>query len=276
MAGDESADHDFPEDAGRPGLAGQVAVVTGGGGAIGADIARELAAAGMRVAVTGRTRESVERVAAEIGGIALVGDVSKSSDVEAWFSEIRSTLGSVDLLVNNAAVIGAPEPFWELDPAVWWRVYEVNVLGVFLCCRAVAQSMVERRRGRIVNVTSGAAYIRDIPPNAQDTSYPPSKAAVTRFTERLAAQLEPFGVFAFAMAPGIVRSRLTADLPETTPWTPPDAPAKLVRKIAAGTADALTGRYLHAEHDADLEALAQRADEVILHDLNALRLRRDP
>jgi 3-oxoacyl-[acyl-carrier protein] reductase len=276
LAGDEAAGSDPPDGRPRRELDGQIGVVTGGGGAIGADIARELAAAGMRVAVTGRTREHVAEVAAEIGGIALVGDVSKETDVAAWFSEVRSTLGAVDLLVNNAAVIGAPEPFWELDPAAWWRVYEVNVLGVFLCCRAVAEMMIERRRGRIVNVTSGAAYIRDIPPNAQDTSYPPSKAAVTRFTERLAAQLEPFGVFAFAMAPGIVRSRMTADLPETTPWTPPDAPAKLVRKIAAGTADALTGRYLHAEHDADLEALARRADEVVLHDLNALRLRRDP
>jgi hypothetical protein len=64
---------------------------------------------------------------------------------------------------------------------------------------------------------------------------------------------------------------MTAELPETTPWTPPDAPAKLVRDIAAGTADALTGPYLHAEHDADLEALALRAHEVILHDLNARR-----
>jgi NAD(P)-dependent dehydrogenase (short-subunit alcohol dehydrogenase family) len=98
-------------------------------------------------------------------------------------------------------VVGAPEPFWELDPAVWWRVFEVNVLGVFLRCLAVAEMMVERRRGRIVNVTSGAAYIRDIPSNAQDTSYPPSKAALTRFTERLAAQLQPFGVFRVAMAP---------------------------------------------------------------------------
>jgi NAD(P)-dependent dehydrogenase (short-subunit alcohol dehydrogenase family) len=256
-------------------LNGQIGVVTGGGGAIGADIARELAAAGMRVAVTGRTRASVEAVAAEIGGLALVGDVSRAEDVDAWFGEIRSSLGPVDLLVNNAAVVGAPEPFWELDPSAWWRIFEVNVLGTFLCCRAVAGDMTERGRGRIVNVTSGAAYIRDIPPNAQDTSYPPSKAAVTRFTERLAAQLQPFGVFAFAMAPGIVRSRMTADLPDaTTPWTPPDAPANLVRKIAVGVGDALTGRYLHAEHDADLEALARRADEIIAADLNALRLRR--
>jgi 3-oxoacyl-[acyl-carrier protein] reductase len=276
MAGVETADLGSPDRAGGSELDGQIGVVTGGGGAIGADIARELAAAGMQVAVTGRTRERVEEVAAEIGGIALVGDVSKQADVAAWFCEVRSTLGPVDLLVNNAAVVGAPEPFWELDPAVWWRIYEVNVLGVFLCCREVAGPMVERRGGRIVNITSGAAYIRDIPPNAQDTSYPPSKAALTRFTERLAAQLQPFGVFAFAVAPGIVRSRMTAELPEATPWTPPDAPAKLVRKIAAGTADALTGRYLHAEHDADLEALARRADEVISHDLNALRLRRQP
>lgn len=153
-------------------------------------------------------------------------------------------------------------------------MFEVNVLGAFLCCRAVARGMVERRRGRIVNVTSGASYIPQLPAVGSDTSYPPSKAALNRFTERLAVELAEYGVFAFAVAPGIVRSEMTASLPDTIPWTPPEAPPRLIRGLAEGKADALSGRYLHAEHDADLDALAARADDVRRDDLNAIRLRR--
>jgi NAD(P)-dependent dehydrogenase (short-subunit alcohol dehydrogenase family) len=134
--------------------------------------------------------------------------------------------------------------------------------------------MVERDRGRIVNVTSGAAYLPSLPANAQDTSYPASKAAVARFTETLAAQLAGSGVFVFAVSPGLIRSEMTATLADDMPWTPPEAPPRLIRKLAEGKADLLAGRYLHAEHDADLEALAARADEVREQDLNAIRLRR--
>ena len=112
-------------------------------------------------------------------------------------------MGPIDLLVNNAAIVGAPEPFWEHPASEWWRVFEVNVLGAFLCCHAVAAGMVERRRGRIVNVTSGAGYIPHLPAVGNDTSYPASKAALTRFTERLAEELAEYGVFAFAVAPGL-------------------------------------------------------------------------
>jgi NAD(P)-dependent dehydrogenase (short-subunit alcohol dehydrogenase family) len=230
--------------------------------------------AGMRIAVTGRTRARVEEVAAEIGGLALVGDVSNRGDAEEWVAETQRRLGPVDLLVNNAAILGGPEPFWEHDADEWWHVFEVNLLGAYLCCRAVMPGMVERGRGRIVNVTSGAAYIPDLPPNARDTSYPPSKAALTRFTEMLAVQGEPHGVLAFAVAPGIVRSRMTASLPDTIRWTPPEAPPRLIRGIAEGHADELSGRYLHVEQDADLKALAARAAEIRERDLNAIRLQR--
>jgi 3-oxoacyl-[acyl-carrier protein] reductase len=231
-------------------LDGQVGLVTGGGRGIGAAVARELAAAGMQIAVTGRTEAQVRSVADAIGGLGLIGDVSRQSDVERWVGET------------------------DHPPSEWWRVFEVNVLGAFLCCHAVARGMVHRRRGRIVNVTSGAAYIRDLPAVGADTSYPASKAALTRFTERLAEPLAEYGVFAFAVAPGIVRSEMTATLPDTIPWTPPEAPPRLIRGLAEGKADALSGRYLHVEHDADLDALAACSDEIRQHDLNAIRLRR--
>lgn len=255
-------------------LDGQVGLVTGGGRGIGADVARELAAAGMRIAVAARSRREVEEVADGIGGLALEGDVSRRDDVERWVQTTEDELGPLDLLVNNAGILGAAEPFWEHEPQEWWRVFEVNVLGAYLCSRAVAPGMVSRGRGRIVNMTSGAAYIPTLPPNARDTSYAPSKAALTRFTELLAAQLRPHGVHAFAVAPGIVRSQMTVTLPDSIRWTPPEAPPRLIRGIAEGRVDALSGRYLHAEHDADLDAVAARADEILENDLNAIRLRR--
>ena len=119
-----------------------VALVTGGGRGIGASIARELADAGMRVAVTGRTREQVEAVAEEIDGVALVGDVSRREDVEGWVEQ----LGAIDLLVANAGRNLSEQRAWEVDPDQWWNVFEVNVLGVYLSCRAVIPGMKARQQ----------------------------------------------------------------------------------------------------------------------------------
>jgi 3-oxoacyl-[acyl-carrier protein] reductase len=247
-------------------LHGQAALVTGGGRGIGANVARELTAAGMKVTVTGRTREQVEAVGEEIGGRALVGDVSIRDDVERWFAEV----GDVDLLVNNAGIDSSEHmASWELDPDDWWYVFEVNVLGVYLCCRAVIPRMLERGSGRIVNVASGAAYL----PNTKSTAYSASKAAVHRFSEILADQLRPHGVPVFSISPGLVRTEMTSGTPDDAPWTPPELAPRLVRALASGRLDKLSGRYLHAEHD-DPDDLAARADEILAGDLNAIRLRR--
>jgi len=250
-------------------LAGQVALVTGGGRGIGANVARELAAAGMEVTVTGRTAEQVESVAAEIGGRGLVGDVSRQDDVARWAGET----GDVDLLVCNAGVGGLPEPFSAHTPEEWWRTFEVNVLGVYLCCRAFAPPMVERGGGRIVNVASGAGYQPARP--GQATAYAASKAAVHRFSEVLAAELAPQNVFVFSISPGLVRTAMTeGHMPDDAPWTPPECAPRLVRALAGGELDALAGRYLHAEHDSPDE-LRRRIGEIQEHDLNAVRLRRE-
>jgi NAD(P)-dependent dehydrogenase (short-subunit alcohol dehydrogenase family) len=245
-------------------LTGQKAFITGGGRGIGANIARELAAAGMEVAVSGRTGEQVESVAAEIGGRALVGDVRNREDVARWFAE----LGDVDFLVANAG-IGARGESWELDPDEWWRVFEVNVLGVHLCCNAVIPGMLERGRGRIVIVGSGASYL----PGATDTSYTSSKAAVGRYGETLANALRD-RIPVFVISPGLVRTAMTeGHFPDDAPWTPPECAPDLVRKLATGRYDALAGRYLHAEHS-DVDDLVSRIDEVLEEDLQAIRLRR--
>jgi len=244
----------------------EVALVTGGGRGIGESIARELAAAGMQVTVTGRTREQVDRVAAEVGGRGLVGDVSRREDVERWAAEAAE----VDLLVCNAGISGPDDDV--ADPDAWWHTFEVKVLGVYLCCRAFAPQMIERGAGRIVNVASGAAYLpaRD----GQSTSYGPSKAAVHRFSEILAAQLAPRNVFVFSISPGLVRTDMTSRFGDADlPWTPPECAPQLVRALATGEFDSLAGRYLHAEHDPPGE-LRQRIEQIAADDLNAIRLRR--
>ena len=140
-------------------LEGQVALVTGGGRGIGRLIARELADAGMRVAVAARSADQVEETAREIDGLAVTADVSKQEDVEAMVATVERELGPIDLLVNNAGVGPARTLPWEEDPADWWHVFEINVLGAYLCSRAVLRGMVERGRGRIVNTGSGASYL---------------------------------------------------------------------------------------------------------------------
>jgi 3-oxoacyl-[acyl-carrier protein] reductase len=245
-------------------LEGQRGLITGGGRGIGANIARELAQAGMEVVVTGRTREEVEAVAAETGGRAFVGDVSKREDVERWFSEVPE----LDLLVNNAGIAPDEDTAWEVDTDEWWHVFEVNVLGVYLCCRAVIPGMLGRGRGRIVNVASGAAYL----PGSGGTAYGASKAAVHRFSELLARQLED-RIPVFSISPGLVRTQMTESFGENAPWTPPELAPRLVLALASGRLDKLAGRYLHAEHD-DVDDLAARADQIVEDDLNAIRLRR--
>ena len=250
-------------------LEGQVALVTGGGRGIGQMIARELADAGMRVAVAARSADQVEQTAQEIGGLAVTADVSRQEDVEAMVATVERELGPIDLLVNNAGVgLGGGLP-WEEDPADWWHVFEINVLGADLCSRAVLPGMIERGRGRIVNTGSGASYL----PGAGNTAYGASKAALGRFGELLAGQVAEHGIAVFVISPGLVRTDMTDAFGDNAPWTPPELAPRLVRVLASGRADKLAGRYIHAEHD-DIEELIGRADEVAERDLNAIRLQR--
>jgi 3-oxoacyl-[acyl-carrier protein] reductase len=247
-----------------------VALVTGGGRGIGARIARELADAGMKVAVSARTREQVEQVAREIDGLAVVADVSSPGDAEALVAEVERELGPIDLLVNNAGIAGwEVEPAWESSPQDWWRVYEINVLGPYLVSRAVIPGMIERGRGRIVNTGSGSGYL----PGQKTTAYGGSKAALYRFGEGLALELEPHGIPVFTISPGLVKTDMTGRFRDDMPWTPPELAPQLVRVLASGRADKLSGRYIHAEHD-DIEDLIQRSDEIVEADLNAIRLQR--
>src|SRR5262245_11971011 len=163
-------------------LSGQVALVTGGGGGLGRAFALALATAGARVAVTARTavllRETAEMVAR--GGrraLAIPGDVAAPDDVTRVVTTAESQLGPIDILVNGAGVVGPVGCDWNIDPEEWWRAFEVNVLGSFRCARAVLAGMITRKRGRIVNLSSGAAFNRF----PQMGAYCATKAAVTQW-----------------------------------------------------------------------------------------------
>ncbi len=243
------------------------AFVTGAGRGVGAGIARALAADGWEVVVGARSRVQVEAVAAEVDGQWVEVDVSDPGSVERAVAEA----GEVDLLVANAGIDQPHTPSWEIDPAAWWHVYEVNVLGVHLCCRAVIPGMLERGRGRIAITASGAAYL----PGGDRTAYPPSKAAVCRYGETLANELAG-RIPVFFFSPGLVKTEMTERMGlfgEDAPWTPPELAPELVRKLATGRYDTLAGRYLHAEHD-NLDELLSRIDDVRERDLNAIRLQR--
>jgi NAD(P)-dependent dehydrogenase (short-subunit alcohol dehydrogenase family) len=241
-----------------------------GGRGIGRNVALELAAAGAKVVVAARSADEIRETAEEIGGLAVECDVSDRASVERLFAEAETVFGPVGLLVANAGMsVGEHEAAWELEPTDWWRVFEVNVLGVYLCCRAVIPGMIERGGGRIVSVASGAAYL----PGTTSTAYGASKAAMHRFSETLALQLDPHGVRVFSISPGLVRTRMTESFADNAPWTPPELAPRLVRAIASGRLDKLAGRYLHAEHD-NVDDVAARADEIVANDLNAIRLRR--
>jgi 3-oxoacyl-[acyl-carrier protein] reductase len=243
------------------------ALVTGAGRGIGAGIARELAEAGWHVTVTARTPDQVEEVAREIGGTAVVGDVSRREDVELMVAAAEP----IDLLVANAGV-ALWEESWETDPDAWWHVLEVNVLGAYLTCRLALPGMVARGGGRIVITGSGASYL----PGSTSGAYAASKAAVGRFGEVLARQVAPHDVKVFVISPGLVQTEMTGDqFPGDAPWTPPGLAPRLVRELASGRFDALSGRYIHAEHDPPDE-LERRLERILADDLNAIRLRREP
>ena len=241
-----------------------LAIVTGGGRGIGANIARKLAEDGWDVVVAARSRDQVDAVAAEIGGRAVALDVTDREAVERTVTEA----GPVDLLVANAGIANQDGATWEVEPEDWWRTFEVNVLGVHLCCRAVIPGMLARGSGRIVITGSGAAYL----PGQSHTAYPASKAAVCRYGEVLAGELAG-RIPVFFFSPGLVQTDLTSSAPDDAPWTPPELAPRLVAALATGRYDALAGRYLHAEHD-DVDDLLGRIDEVRERDLNAIRLQR--
>ncbi len=271
-------------------LAGQVAIVTGSGRGIGEAIAKGIASAGAAVTVTARSGDQVRSTVAAItaaGGraVGIPADITVRAAVDNLIAETERQFGPVDVLINNAGASAALGPFWEVDPDEWWHVVETNLRGVMLPTRTVLPGMIERQRGRIINVASNSA----VRPSRWNSSYSASKAAVLRFTDSLALQTTSQGVNIFAISPGDVRTAMTeeytwqgqrtgvwpswmTDPPKMVDgdWLPPERTADLCVLIASGKMDVLSGRYIHVSDNVD--DLLAHAEQINREGLYALRL----
>jgi NAD(P)-dependent dehydrogenase (short-subunit alcohol dehydrogenase family) len=190
-----------------------VAVVTGAGRGIGKATAFAMTHAGWRVALVSRTRKELEAVRDEIdgkGGEASchVGDVSDLGSVREMWAEVCERWGDPDCLVNNAAVVEPVGPAVEVDPSSWARSVEINLIGAFFCARTAVRTMVDRRRGSLLNLVSGMG--EKIFPFF--SAYSVSKAGLIHLTRVLAEEARPYGVTVNALDPGLVHTDMQAAL----------------------------------------------------------------
>lgn len=231
----------------RP-LAGQVAIVTGASRGVGKGIALGLGEAGATVYVTGRGRPSstlpgtIDATAEEVTmaggrGIAVACDHGDDDDVARLFARVRDQSGRVDLLVNNAFAIPDGElyaPFWTLPPAQWDAMHRVGLRSHYVAAQHAARDMVARKRGLIVNVSSFGAKIY-----AVNVAYGVGKAGVDRMVRDMGRELEPHGVCAVSIWPGIVRTERLELEAERFPYDRDntESPTFSGRAVAALAAD---------------------------------------
>jgi len=186
-------------------LAGQVAIITGGGRGIGSAIALRFAREGSSIVLAARTQAQVDAVAAELKAAghkaaAVAADVSQASGCQAIVDVARKHFSRIDILVNNAGVLGPVKAVEEVSPKEWDEVIAVNLRGPFLLSRLVLPEMYQRGSGAIINISSVAAkgaFLWNGP-------YAASKAGLVGFTRTLAAEAARKGVRVNAICPGPV------------------------------------------------------------------------
>lgn len=192
-------------------LKDKVAIVTGGGRGIGQAIAQKFAGEGAKVAVAARTAAQVDDTVNSIiktGGeaIGMLADVSAEKDAGEIVERTLSRFGHIDILVNNAGILQA-SPIVAVEPQNWRRVIEVNLIGTFLCSRAVAPHLIERGWGRIINIASRSGKIG----HPFLTAYCASKHGVVGFTKALAEELAAFHITVNAICPGVVETDMVSE-----------------------------------------------------------------
>jgi len=191
-------------------LAGQVALITGGGRGIGAAIARKLASMGALAVICGRKRSSLESTVSAITGAggkarAIECDVTALRSVESLAAQVEGDFGRIDILVNNAGVGGFGGPLHQMPPDSWEQVLNTNLRGVFYCIRAFAPMMLRARSGHIINISSLAG--KNALPNG--AAYAASKWALNGLSYSVAEELRGHNIRVSVICPGSVNTELS-------------------------------------------------------------------
>lgn len=239
------------------GLQGRTALITGAANGIGACIAEQLAREGARVVVadidgTAAAAQAARLEAAGLRAIAVAADVRDADSVAAAFASARAALGPVDILVNNAGFT-RDSRIGKMDEAAWDAVVDVILKGAFLCTRSALPDMIERRWGRIINISS-RAYLG----NPGQANYSAAKAGLIGFTRAMSLENGRFGVTVNAVAPGIIDTQAVRDLPhyakirenaeKSTPVPrigEPQDVADAIAFLASARASYISGDVLH-------------------------------
>jgi 3-oxoacyl-[acyl-carrier protein] reductase len=189
-------------------LNGRHAVVTGGASGIGFAIAQRLAGSGATVAIWDLDEAAGRMAAAALSGSSVAVDVGDAASVASAVQATLQAIPAIDILINNAGITGPNDKLWDYPVEAWKDVFNVNVHGVFHCCRAVVPLMRARNYGRIVNIASVAG--KEGNPNA--SAYSASKAAVIGLTKSLGKELADTGIRVNCVTPAAVRTPLFAQM----------------------------------------------------------------
>ena len=270
-------------------LKDRVALITGAGRGIGRAIALAYAKEGARLALAARTLSELEETAREaeaLGALTHVVqvDVTNEEEVAEMVRQTAERFSTIDVLVNNAGAVGPVGPIHETDVAEWVRTIQVNVVGMYLCCRAVMPLMLRNDRGKIINLGGAGATIAW----RSTSAYSTSKAAVVRLTEGIAFELQGSNVQANILGPGSIHTRLWEELRDGAEASgdsalfelgqrvtsgggaPMDRAADLAVFLASDDSAQLSGRLISSVTE-DLEALKPRIPEIMASDAYTVR-----
>lgn len=190
-------------------LLGKVSIVTGSAEGIGKEIALRLARDGSDVIIVDIQKDLAQKTVKEIQplgrkSVFIEADVSQWDQVRAMVDEVLRNFKKIDILINNAGIVGQTVPVLEYPEEDWQRVMDVNIKGVFLCCKSVLPSMIKEKKGRIVNLASIAGKEG----NPKQCAYNASKAGVIAFTKGLAKEVAEHNIIVHCVSPAITETRL--------------------------------------------------------------------